>query len=277
MMRQKKILETHNLFIETVWKFYREHGRHELPWRNTADPYKILVSEVMLQQTQVARVIPKYYSFLKKFPSIKKLSTASLGEVLREWQGLGYNRRAKMLHSCAQSVTEENHGVFPRTVNELKKLPGIGQYTAGAVCVFAYNTPALIIETNIRTVFLHHFFKHQSHVDDKEVMLCMERLPLMDNPREWYAALMDYGSYLKSMHGNQNIRSKQYVKQTPFEGSGRQIRGAIIRLLSIKEMSFAKISRELSQYEPDFLQVQLNGLLHEDLIQKYQRSYRLPQ
>ena len=145
-------------FRKIVLCHYKKHGRHHLPWRKTKNPYRILVSEIMLQQTPVDRVLPKYQEFLKQFPSIKKLAAASLGDVLRAWQGLGYNRRAKYLHQCAAVIIYDNGGIWPRTVNELQALPGIGPYTAGAVMAFAYNQPIPIIETNIRTVYLHHFF-----------------------------------------------------------------------------------------------------------------------
>ena len=158
-------------FVKTVWKYYRLQGRHDHPWRKTHDPYRILVSEMMLQQTQVGRVLPKYMAFLRKFGTVQKLSKASLGDVLREWQGLGYNRRAKMLHLCAQKVVSEYKGKFPKMHGELMKLPGIGHYTAGAVMAFAYNEAVPIIETNIRTAYIHHFFNDEVDVADATLML----------------------------------------------------------------------------------------------------------
>lgn len=154
-------------FVKTVWEHYQRHGRRSLPWRRTKNPYYILVSEIMLQQTQVDRVIPKYTSFLKQF-TVKRLSEASLGDVLREWQGLGYNRRAKLLHQCAIQIGNEYKGKFPKTHAELMKLPGIGHYTAGAIMAFAYNSPVPIIETNIRTVFIHHFFHDATDISDEQ-------------------------------------------------------------------------------------------------------------
>ena len=145
-------------FKDTVWKYYREHGRSDLPWRKTTDPYRILVSEVMLQQTQVERVIPYYTRFLKKFPTVRALAKAPLSQVLIAWQGLGYNRRAKMLHEAAKEVVRGHGGLFPRTALELEKLPGVGPYTAHAVAAFAYNEDGICIETNIRTAVTHHFF-----------------------------------------------------------------------------------------------------------------------
>ena len=145
-------------FVARVWEYYKAHGRHDLPWRKTTDPYKILVSELMLQQTQVDRVLLKYKAFLKLFPTARRLAAAPLGDVLRAWQGLGYNRRAKFLHQAAQYVTNELKGRWPKDEAGLLALPGVGPYTARAVLAFAYNEPVVLIETNVRQVFLHHLF-----------------------------------------------------------------------------------------------------------------------
>ena len=168
-------------FKKTIWNYYKKHGRHDLPWRKTKDPYKILVSEVMLQQTQVNRVIEKYKSFLKKFPTVKALAQAPLKEVLLEWQGLGYNRRAKYLKLCAEKVIHEHEGTFPKTVKELTALPGIGPATAGDILAFAYNIPVPVIETNIRSVFIHFFpapprlRRASPLISDKELLPLIEK------------------------------------------------------------------------------------------------------
>jgi A/G-specific adenine glycosylase len=141
-------------FILTVKEYYRRHKRRGLPWRKTKDPYRILVSEIMLQQTQALRVVPKYEHFLQTFPTIQVLAKSPLSTVLRTWQGLGYNRRAKMLHECAKIVVKKYNGRFPKDLDTLVALPGIGHYTAGAIMAFAYNTWTPIIETNIRSVYL---------------------------------------------------------------------------------------------------------------------------
>lgn len=156
---------------ETVWKYYHQHGRHDLPWRlpepdGSFDPYKILVSEIMLQQTQVPRVLPKFTEFLTKFPTGQELAEASLGEVLAAWSGLGYNRRAKFLWQAAQKVVRDFGGELPHTFEALESLPGIGKNTAGAVAAYAYNQPAIFLETNIRTIFIHHFFRDADLVPD---------------------------------------------------------------------------------------------------------------
>jgi A/G-specific adenine glycosylase len=224
-------------FLETLWDHYAVSRRGALVWRlpepnGSFDPYKIMVSELMLQQTQVARVIPKYEAFLRRFPTVTILAEAELGDVLREWQGLGYNRRAKFLWQAAQKIAED--GSFPNTTEGLTALPGIGVNTAGAVMAYAYNVPVFFVETNIRTVYIHHFFAGLSDITDKEIAALLEQTLNHENPREFYWALMDYGSYLKSTVGNPNKASRHYAKQSKFEGSRRQVRGLIIRMLGDK-------------------------------------------
>jgi A/G-specific adenine glycosylase len=262
-------------FIETVWAYYQKEGRQNLPWRKTRNPYRILVSEVMLQQTQVERVIPKYKSFLKKFPSLASLASAPLGDVLREWQGLGYNRRAKMLHECAQLIMRDHKGIFPRSHAALMKLPGVGHYTAGAIMAFAHNEAIPIIETNIRTVFIHHFFKDKDNITDAETFQSIERLLDRENPREWYYALMDYGAYLKKTIGNQNTRSKHYTKQAKFNGSDRQIRGAIIRALVEGGLTRKDFYQKLS-FDMQRIDEQLERLREEGMIVCVRQKYSLP-
>lgn len=226
-------------FQNFILRFYQKHGRHELPWRQTDDPYLILVSELMLQQTQVNRVIPKYLTFIKAFPNIQTLANAPLSEVLTLWQGLGYNRRAKFLWQLAQNLTEKKlhknqnskTNSFPETEAELQKLPGIGPYTASAITTFAYNNPTVVIETNIRTVFLHHFFPNQDKISDSDLFPLIRLTIPKTNPKEWYWALMDYGSYLKKVLPNPSRKSKHHTKQSKFKGSLRQVRGEIIKLL----------------------------------------------
>ncbi len=213
-----------------IWKYYRENGRHDLPWRKTTDPYKILVSEMMLQQTQVDRVIPKYKAFLKEFPSARALARAPLSDVLSAWSGLGYNRRALYLQRAAQALIRDHGGRFPQDAETLERLPGIGPYTARAIVTFAYNGQCVFIETNIRRVFIHAFFPDADKVsDDKLFPLIESSLPKNTKYREWYWALMDYGSHIKSVVKNPNRRSAHYSKQSKFEGSVRQLRGEFIR------------------------------------------------
>ncbi|MFM2381283.1 MAG: hypothetical protein RLZZ76_50 [Candidatus Parcubacteria bacterium] len=263
-------------FVNRVKQFYKQQGRHSLPWRKTKDTYKILVSEVMLQQTQVDRVIPKYKVFLKQFPKVESLASAPLGEVLRAWQGLGYNRRAKMLHSCAKEIVESHTGRFPKDHKILVSLPGIGPYTASAVLAFACNEPVVLIETNVRTVFIHHFFSDQTDVTDAEILALVERTLDRQNPREWYYALMDYGSYLKKTVGNKNTQSSTYATQSTFKGSDRQIRGALVRLLAEKPHTRVAILKALSAFEDLRVDAQLQKLIIEKMIERKGRVYSLP-
>jgi A/G-specific adenine glycosylase len=219
-------------FQKKIWKYYKKDGRHDLLWRKTADPYKILVSEVMLQQTQVDRVIPKYKAFLKAFPTAKKLAEASNAEVLKLWSGLGYNRRALYLKRTAESIVKDFKGTFPKTAEELERLPGVGPYTARAIATFSYNASYILIETNIRTVFLYEFFPKEEHVSDIQVLSLIEATLPRRNPREWFWAVMDYGSHLKKTIPNPSRKSKHYIKQSTFAGSVRQMRGQILKILT---------------------------------------------
>lgn len=221
-------------FRATIQEFYAAQGRKDLPWRqpgpnNSFDPYKILVSELMLQQTQVGRVIPKYRTFLVQFPTLETLAAAPLGVVLRAWQGLGYNRRAKYLWQTAQQLAR--HGSFPTVSGELVKLPGIGVNTAGAILAYAFNQPVVFVETNVRAVYIHHFFNGRSDIHDKEIIALVRQTLEQENPREFYWALTDYGTYLKATVGNPNRASKHYARQSRFHGSRRQLRGQVLREL----------------------------------------------
>jgi A/G-specific adenine glycosylase len=276
VQKKRSLPKTETQFIKTVWSFYRQQGRHDLSWRKTNDPYKILVSEIMLQQTQVTRVLPKYKAFLKQFPTTKKLAEASLGEVLVAWQGLGYNRRAKFLKQAAEAVMGEHKGKWPKILPELRALPGIGSYTAGAVVNFAYNEPVPLIETNVRTVYIHHFFHDKEGVSDTELLPIIERTLDTKNPREWNWALMDYGSHLKETVGNLSKRSKHYTKQSTFKGSDRQIRGAILRELAKGPLTEINLYRALNVIEKERIKLQLDALLAENLINKNKTSYLLP-
>jgi A/G-specific adenine glycosylase len=222
-------------FVRLVMAHFRKHGRHDLPWRRAITPYRVLVSELMLQQTQVPRVTPKFREFIRAFPSFRALAQAPVADVLRAWQGLGYNRRAIMLQRCAQAVVREHRGRLPTAHEALTALPGIGPYTAGAVMAFAFDQPHPVIETNIRRVYLHHFFPGRDSVPDSEIMPLVERhVRSVRSPRQWYGALMDYGTHLAQRGtgiANPNRRSRHYARQARFQGSLRQLRGRILRLL----------------------------------------------
>ena len=255
-------------FVDVVWEYYRLHGRSHLPWRKRSMPYTVLVSELMLQQTQVDRVIPKYQAFMKRFPTVARLAAAPQKDVLTVWQGLGYNRRARYLQQAAQAVVQ-NTG-FPKTYKELLTLPGVGPYTAGAIMAFAYNKPVVLIETNIRQVFLHHFFSRRDGVSDSEILQLVEKTLPVENPRDWYAALMDYGTYLKQINGNNTNKSAQYTKQSKFEGSGRQVRGRLLTELTTaaSPLSVTDLEKRLSISSKAVVKEKLLQLVAEELVYK---------
>lgn len=234
---------TNLAFKKIIWSHYKKY-RREMPWREKITPYRIVVSEIMLQQTQAPRVAKKFDSFFKKFPSFQKLATAPLNAVLKEWQGLGYNRRALNLHRLAQVIK----GKLPQTYEGLLELPGIGPNTAGSILAFAFNLPHPFIETNIRTVFIHFFFKnHKGKVHDKKLMPIIEATLDKKNPREWYYALMDYGTFLKKTEINPSRRSKHHVQQSKFKGSNRELRSNILKILLENPQSFKSISKHFPE------------------------------
>lgn len=255
------------LFQKVVLAHYRKDGRHDLPWRKTKDPYRILVSEVMLQQTQVDRVISKYAAFLKAFPTVKALAKASNTDVLKLWSGLGYNRRALYLKRAGEAVVAQYKGVFPRNVEALLRLPGIGPYTARAVATFSHDMPLVFIETNIRRVFIHHFFPKAKAVPDRKLMPLIEAaLPKKGSPREWYSALMDYGSHLKGTIKNPNRRSAHYSKQSKFEGSVREARGAFLRALTSGPVSKKVLLASYKKEDKERMKKALAALVKDGMV-----------
>ena len=235
-------------FRQLVWDYYHEHGRHDLPWRLDLSPYSIVISEVMLQQTQVSRVIEKYRQFVSEFPDWQALTAASTTEVLCVWQGLGYNRRGLWLQQAAQRIVDDYKSELPTDPVELVKLPGIGPNTAGSIAAFVYDAPVVFIETNIRRVFIHHFFADSLSVADEELLPLITEALDSEHPREWYWALMDYGSYLAKTVPNPNRQSKHHTVQSKFEGSDRQVRGEVLRqLLDGKVLTQAKLAKQLGE------------------------------
>ncbi|HHJ98795.1 MAG TPA: A/G-specific adenine glycosylase [Actinobacteria bacterium] len=222
-------------FIARVWRHYEEHGRDDLPWRRTTDPYNVLVSEVMLQQTQVTRVVPKYEVFMREFPTVESLASASLGMLLGAWQGLGYNRRALALKRAAEIIVTEHGGEVPTTLDGLTALPGVGHATAAQVLAFAFDVGVPFIETNIRSVYLHEFFPDAEDVPDAAILPLVEATLDEGRPREWFWALLDYGAHLKATGGNPSRRSRHHTRQSRFEGSNRQLRGRILAALAGQE------------------------------------------
>lgn len=245
-----------------------------MPWRDQPSPYNVLVSELMLQQTQVDRVIPKFEAFMNRFPAIQDLAAAPLSEVLIAWSGLGYNRRAKFLHQAAQRVVDEFGGELPSTVKELQSLPGVGPNTAGAIMAYAFNQPVVFIETNIRTVFFHHFFADQPSITDKELAVLVEEMVDSEHPREWYWALMDYGSSLKKQGFGVIDKSAHYKKQSPLKGSVREIRGLILKSLAKGDKNEQDLQVALPQDER-FARA-LQALLSEGLVIRQDDRLHLP-
>jgi len=239
-----------------------------LPWRKTHNPYKILLSELMLQQTQVKRVIEKYREFLRRFPAIGSIARAPLRAILEQWQGLGYNRRALALKRLAAICVDRYGGRIPPAIEALKALPGVGAATAGAVRAFAFDKPVVFIETNIRSVFIHFFFRDRGNVKDSEILPLIAQTLDAKRPRHWYYALMDYGAMLKERHTNPSRRSAQYARQSPFEGSVRQVRGMILRaLVAHPGISEAALVKEINR-DGDMLRKALRQLLTEGFIVK---------
>ncbi len=240
--------------FRTLVRAEGERLYRDLPWRRTRDPYRIWLSEVMLQQTQVVRVEGRWPEWLERFPDVRSLAAAPTAEVLAAWQGMGYNRRALALKAAAEAIVRDYDGEFPRGTRELVDLPGIGPATAQGIRAFAFDLPGVYLETNVRTVFLHHLFPEVPGVPDRELRPLVEAacpaLPadgadaegsgaeafavpqdVRDTPRSWYYALLDYGAYLKKTVPNPSRRSSSYTRQSRFEGSRRQKRAHVVRML----------------------------------------------
>lgn len=240
----------------------------DMPWRRDTRPYYVLVSELMLQQTQVSRVMPKFQTFIAAFPDEQALAMAPLADVLRLWQGLGYNRRAKYLHDAARMIVDDYDGRFPDAEQELLRLSGVGRNTAGAILAYAYNQPSIFVETNVRTVYIHHYFADRDGVHDSEIIELLTATLDQDNPRRFYQALMDYGSHLKAT-GAQNItRSRHYKKQSQLEGSIRQMRGEILRRLTRGEQLDDLV-------DDDRFVSARDGMLRDGLIEQTDDRYTL--
>lgn len=233
--------QRNRLFIQIVKDTYQ--NLRSFPWRDTTDPYAILVSEIMLQQTQTHRVVPKYMNWLSLFPTVQLLTGASLADVLTAWSGLGYNRRGKYLWEAAKIMVSEFEGEVPKTYEQLRTLPGVGEYTANAVLAFAYNLPTVVLETNIRTALLHHFFLEATNeVSDQQLKEILADVIDQKDPRNWYYALMDYGAWLKSEGHDYFHKQKQHTKQKPLKGSERYVRGFLLReVLNSEELKLTEV------------------------------------
>jgi A/G-specific adenine glycosylase len=262
-------------FRNIIFSYFKENGRSHLPWRTDYNPYDIFISEVMLQQTQVDRVIDKFTEFRKHFPDFETLATSELSDLLAQWQGLGYNRRALSLRKAAQMIVSEFNGVLPDQPELLVKLPGIGPATASSITAFAFNKPVIFLETNIRTVIIHHFFKNSESVEDARLLEIAGNILDKKYPRKWYSALMDYGTMLKKTIGNLSRQSNTYKKQSTFKGSRREIRGKILKqLLITPQLTPGKLASYLSQTQEILLPV-LEQLTRENIIRYNSGKYAI--
>jgi A/G-specific adenine glycosylase len=259
-------------FRAHVLAYYQESGR-DFPWRQTRDPWAILVSEIMLQQTQTDRVLPKYLSWLEAYPEPAILAAAPLAEVLGLWSGLGYNRRALALVRTAAHIASS--GRFPDDEKSLLELPGIGPYTARAVLAFAFDRPVVLIETNIRSVFLHYFFEGEVGVTDARIAPIVELTLDRKDPRAWYYALMDYGVMLKRRFGNPNSRSAHYAKQSPFANSNRRIRGSLLKELRLRGRADADDLSSVLPFSRERVEKALFELKAEGFVAESRGIYRL--
>lgn len=263
---------------EDFQKLLQEKARElyrDMPWRDDTRPYYVLVSELMLQQTQVSRVVPKFEAFIAAFPDETALANAPLSDVLTLWSGLGYNRRAKFLHEAAKKIVHTFSGVFPRNEIDILSLPGVGKNTCGAIRAYAFNEPAIFIETNVRTVYFHHFFPSGDKVSDAEVDALLQQTINHKTPREFYWALMDYGSELKKQGVGAIAQSKHYKKQSPLKGSVREVRGQLLRVLQYESLSEARLRAKTAndeRFSPALL-----GLEQDGLIERTGQQFRLTQ
>jgi A/G-specific adenine glycosylase len=261
-------------FRKIIYRNFKKEGR-VFPWRQDPAPWGVVVSEFMLQQTQTARVIPYWERWMRLWPKPEDLARASLEETLREWSGLGYNNRARRLRECARIIAEDYRGTVPGVPEELLRLPGIGAYTAGAIACFAYNYPSVFIETNIRATVIHFFFKDRVDVSDAEMVPILESALDRRNPRKWHWALMDYGAALKKITANPGRRSAHYTRQSPFQGSFRQLRGRLIRsLVSEGPASAPELERRTGIAAQDIYKA-LDALKKDAMVAEDEGFYRI--
>lgn len=257
---------TPKAFRKIVYTHY-DTNRRDFPWRNTHDPYRVMVSELMLQQTQADRVVPRYLSFIHRFPTSKSLAKATLADVLKEWQGLGYNRRALYLKSTCELIEKTFGGDIVSALHSETKLPGIGPYTRGAIRTFACNEPHVFIETNIRSVYIYHFFPRKKKIHDADILSYIKETLDTENPRKWYWALMDYGSYLKRTVANPSRKSKHHTKQSKFTGSNRELRSYILKALlgepQTTESLHKKLKRPLLDIDRNLRAMKKEGFVTE--------------
>lgn len=256
--------------LESQLSAYRATPR-KFPWRKTRDPYKILVSEIMLQQTQAERVVPYFVRFVRAYPTVLSLRNAKLADIIRVWQGLGYNRRAKYLRDAALLIGDSE--AFPKEYEALRALPGVGDYTAKAIRVFAFNIPEEMIETNIRAVYIHTFLNRSRNVRDAEILKLIKETLDTKEPRLFYSALMDYGSELKRRGVNPSRTSSTHKRQKPFKGSRREVRGALVRRLANNAETLKMLS--LLPFPKNAIKEELAKLSAEGLVKMFNGKWRI--
>ncbi|MFX1235972.1 MAG: A/G-specific adenine glycosylase [Promethearchaeota archaeon] len=259
-------------FQGIIYSYYKRSGRN-FPFRTDISPYNVLISEIMLQQTQTSRVADKFLEFINKFPNFNELANAKTNEILKVWQGLGYNRRALALKKIAKIVVNEYEGKLPEDINILKSFPQIGHNTASSILTFSFNKPTYFVETNIRRVYIHFFFRDKNLISDEEILPLVKKTLDFANPREWYYALMDYGVMLKKTHPELHKKSTHYRKQAKFEGSNREIRGKVLKMiLREKNINETEIFKEVQRDRGTIREI-LNVLEDEGFMKKNGQNY----
>lgn len=250
-------------------------NKRDLPWRRTRDPYKILLSEVMLQQTQVLRVIPKYAEFIEAYPTVDSLAKASTTDVLKIWRGMGYNRRALYLKKAAQKIVDAYNGEFPESEKELVTLPGLGTYTARAILVFAFGQDIAAVDTNIRQIITHFFFRDIAQ-KPSAIQEVADRLVPSAESWEWHQALMDYGALELPKHKRPE-RSRRTSQ--PFKETNRFYRGRVIDVLregDVREFVLLKEFQEQFHKPAEFFILIIDGLVKDGLVERKKKMLRLP-
>jgi A/G-specific adenine glycosylase len=261
-------------FQNIIYSYFKQYGR-DFPFRKEINPYNIVISEMMLQQTQTNRVAEKFQQFIQEFPDFQSLAKAPLNDVLKIWQGLGYNRRAIALKSIAERVSEDYDGILPADVEILKSFPQIGHNTASSIVAFAFNIPTFFIEVNIRRVYIYFFFPGTSSIQDNLIMPIVRKTVDSSNVRKWYYALMDYGVMLKKSHPELNKRSAHYRKQSKFKGSTREIRGKILKfLIESSSLTESELIKKL-KIEPKMVKEILKLLIKEGFIKQENNQFSI--
>ena len=261
-------------FRADVWAHFRAN-RREMPWRDVDDPYAVLVSEVMLQQTQVSRVLVAYGRWLEAFPDVRTLAEAPLPAVLERWQGLGYNRRARGLKRSAEESIARWSGRLPDDLEALRTLPGVGPVTAAAIVNYAFRRPAPFIETNVRAVYLDRFFPGVGQVPDRALRPIVEATWDRDDPRGWGYALMDLGVHIKQRGPNPSRRSSAHRRQSAFEGSRRQARARLLRAVLADPGLEGATYAEAAGVSPDSGLELLRELLGEGFLVREQGRWSI--